>query len=511
MRAGTAHTNAHRRTELQQSLPVSLVEVTEVERITPRTARITFAADGLAAAIGDEPDQQVKLYFPRPGQDRPRLPEPDGDGDVMRWYQSFLEIPEDQRPWMRSYTIRSHDAGRDLVTIDFVLHDDAGPATRWALSAAPGDTIGVFGPSADYARRVPLSSTIAGSDLVLMAGDETALPAIGTLVESLPDGARAVAYLEVADSAEEQRLDTRADLTVHWLHRGATPPGRSTLLLDAVRAADIPAGSVFAWLAGEAGVVRTLRRHLVGERGMDKRAVDFAGYWRLALSQDDAPTDDDLAEAREKLADAKQQAEPTAMYDQAYEAGSAPWVIGEPQPVVVGLARDGWVRGAVLDPGCGTGENSIHLASLGHDVLGTDFSEIAVAQARLNAVEHGCSARFEVSDALALEGPPRFDTVVDSALFHVFDAADRLRYARALHRVCRPGALVHVLALSDEGPGYGPQVSAEEIRAAFGAGWVVEDVSASTYRGVVGATDPDDPGTWELGDLPAWLARIRRI
>jgi NADPH-dependent ferric siderophore reductase len=129
------------------------------------------------------------------------------------------------------------------------------------------------------------------------------LPAIGSLIESLPEGARAIAYIEVGDAAGEQRFDTRGEVAVRWLHRGDVAAGRSELLTDALRGADLPPGTGFAWLAGEAGTVRALRRHLVDERGMDKRSIEFAGHWRLKLTQDDAPTEEDLAEAQERLAD----------------------------------------------------------------------------------------------------------------------------------------------------------------------------------------------------------------
>ncbi|MFD7287758.1 siderophore-interacting protein [Streptomyces sp. NPDC059863] len=288
-----------------RALPVRTVEVTGVRRISPHLARVTFGGPSLGDFTLDGPDQQVKLYFPRPGQCVPRLPEAGTDGDVMRWYGAFQAIPEAERPWTRSYTVRSHDPLRATIDIDFVLHGEgdgacAGPATSWARGAAPGDVLGMFGPSAYFATPVPLGTT----DWLLLAGDETALPAISTLVEALPEGARAVVYVEVVDAAEEQRFETAGEVTVHWLHRGGAPAGRGGPLVAAVRAAEFPAGSVLAWLAGEAGAVRALRRHLVAERGLDKRSVHFSGYWRLDLTQDDAPTAEDLAEARERLSNA---------------------------------------------------------------------------------------------------------------------------------------------------------------------------------------------------------------
>lgn len=277
-----------------QALAVSYVRVTGVERISPRMLRISFSGDALAALMEDRPDQQMKLCFPRPGQRVPRLPEPEAEDTYgMRWYEAYLAIPEAERPLMRSFTVRRYDPGSGLMAVDFVLHGDDGPATRWARAAAPGDVAGMVGPSSAYARPLPEAGHL------LLAGDESALPAIGTILEALPAGARATVCAEVADAAEEQRFDSAAEVTVRWVHRDG---GES--LLDAVRSAALPGEGVAGWLAGEAGTVRALRRHLVEERGLPRSAVEFSGYWRRALTQDDAPTEEDLAWARERAADA---------------------------------------------------------------------------------------------------------------------------------------------------------------------------------------------------------------
>ncbi|MFB7620411.1 siderophore-interacting protein [Kitasatospora sp. NPDC056181] len=286
-------------------LPVTFVQVVGVERITPRMARITFEAESLAESVGRAPDQQVKLCFPRAGQEEPVLPAQ--DDDPMSWYQAYLAIPEAERPWMRSFTLRRRRPGTRVLEVDFVLHGDAGPASAWAARALPGDRLGMVGPSDLYARPEPLGAAVAGADWVLLVGDETALPAVGTLLEALPAGTPAVAFLEVADAAERQSFDTRADLTVHWLHRDGVAPGER--LTEAVRSAGLPGGTPFAWLAGEASAVRALRRHLVGERGWAKASVEFAGYWRHRLTQDDAPTAEDLADAQEMLAQAQVEAQ----------------------------------------------------------------------------------------------------------------------------------------------------------------------------------------------------------
>jgi NADPH-dependent ferric siderophore reductase len=263
--------------------PTGLLEVTAVRRVTPRTARVTFTGDGLGE-LEAWPDQQLKLLFPPPG--RPvRLPA--RDGDVLRWYQAFLAIPSEERPVMRSYTVRSRE--RDTIDVDFVLHAGAtGPATAWAFRAAPGDVLGRYGPDPAYRR--PLST----ADTLLIAGDETAVPAVSTILSEVDN---AMAFLEVADAAEEQPLPGE----VRWLHRDGVEHG--SRLLEAVREAKLPDGSVAAWLAGEAGMVRSLRRHLVGDRGWDKSVIEFTGYWRRSLTQDDAPTPEDLADAAGKLGD----------------------------------------------------------------------------------------------------------------------------------------------------------------------------------------------------------------
>jgi SAM-dependent methyltransferase len=203
-----------------------------------------------------------------------------------------------------------------------------------------------------------------------------------------------------------------------------------------------------------------------------------------------------------------------SVFDEAYTTGTAPWVIGEPQPVIVTLERQGWIRGTVLDAGCGTGEHTIYLTGRGYDVFGLDSSPRAIEQARANAAAHDVAARFEVGDALALTDDVPYDTVVDSALFHIFDAADRARYVESLHRACRPSAAVHVLALADTGPGFGPQVSDTVIRDAFHQGWVLEDLSTAQYRGIIVRDEHAvalNRRVGELVDLPAWLARARRI
>jgi SAM-dependent methyltransferase len=199
-------------------------------------------------------------------------------------------------------------------------------------------------------------------------------------------------------------------------------------------------------------------------------------------------------------------------FDDAYKTRTAPWVIGEPQPAIAELEQAGLIHSKVLDVGCGTGEHTILLTRLGYDVLGIDFAPHAVEQARSNAAQRGVDARFEVADAMNLGSDPGYQTIIDSALFHIFDGADRARYVSSLHGAVLPGGLVHVLALSDAGRGFGPQVSEADIREAFGGGWVLESLDETTYRGVVQEAQADAIGlpAGTRVDEPAWLARARQ-
>lgn len=157
-----------------------------------------------------------------------------------------------------------------------------------ACRRGPG---GWVGPSAAFA--VPFDP--GAGDRTLLYADACAVPALATVVAALPAGRRALAYVQVDDPADVQPLATHGDLTVGLLPPGVPPA-------DAVRAGALPPGSPSVWLAGEASAVRGLRRHLVEERGVDRRAVLFTGYWRRRLSQEDAPAPEDRAEARERPA-----------------------------------------------------------------------------------------------------------------------------------------------------------------------------------------------------------------
>ena len=191
-------------------------------------------------------------------------------------------------------------------------------------------------------------------------------------------------------------------------------------------------------------------------------------------------------------------------WDASYDDGPAPWDVG-PQPAVVRVASEGGFAGRVLDVGCGSGENALHLASLGLSVLGVDVAETALAIARVKAADRGIEAEFAAADALALEGLGRtFETVLDCGLFHTFDADERPGYVASLASVTERGGTLYVLCFGDEGRGeFGPHpVSREELRGAFGpsSGWAIADISPDRVH----TRYHDDAGA------PAWLATLTR-
>lgn len=252
------------------------VRVHEVRQLTPHMRRITFRGPELAGCTSAGLDQRLKLLLPLPGQDEPVVP-PGTD-----WYAGYRAMAEDVRPWMRTYTIRAFRPAATEIDVDFVLHGDTGPASAWAQRAAPGDRVAIVGPDARH-------SPIAGYEYrpaddagpVLLVGDETALPAIGGILDALPAGRAARVFVEVSDLDEVQSLGSAADVEITWLPRCGTAAGRSRLLLDCVRESTLPGGSGYAWIAAESAAAKAVRRLLVNERGMDRKSVYFAGYWRL--------------------------------------------------------------------------------------------------------------------------------------------------------------------------------------------------------------------------------------
>ncbi|MDQ0989930.1 siderophore-interacting protein [Streptomyces sp. V3I7] len=251
----------------RQARRLHSAQVVRTERLTPNMQRVVLGGDGLAGFTADTcTDHYVKLLFPADGA---VYPEP-FDLERIR-----AEFPREHWPVTRTYTVRDWNPVPGELTLDFVVHGEEGLAGPWALRARPGDTVRFLGPGGAYTPDV-------SADWHLLAGDESALPAIGRSLERLPDGSRAHVFIEVAGPEEEQKFDS--DVDVVWLHRGNRPTGEA--LVEAVRALSFPEGRVHAFVHGEAAFVKDLRRLLRVERAIPREHLSISGYWRLGHNEE---------------------------------------------------------------------------------------------------------------------------------------------------------------------------------------------------------------------------------
>ncbi|MFG1961200.1 siderophore-interacting protein [Nonomuraea sp. NPDC049028] len=285
------------------------VRVNRLARLSPTFLRVTFEGEDLHHFADNGFDQRIKLILPVDGHGLEHLPSgPD-------WFPRWRGLPDALRNPLRTYTARLVRPEAREVDVDVVMHDHGdGPVARWAADVRPGAVAVLLGPDARHdgphggLEFHPPSDTGA----VLIAGDETAVPAICSILERLPVGYEGEALMEVPCADDFLPVETASGVKVTWLARADEE--RGALLVPAVRAAadrllpplptpdsfqdidvdveelwevpeEAPYGPLYAWLAGEAAVIKSLRRHLVAERGMDKRAVAFMGYWRLGRAE----------------------------------------------------------------------------------------------------------------------------------------------------------------------------------------------------------------------------------
>ncbi|MEV0323423.1 siderophore-interacting protein [Streptomyces sp. NPDC050658] len=259
------------------------VRVLRAEHITPAMIRVALGGADLARMASAGRDQRIKVFLPHPGQDAPVMPDT-SKGDAAHWYADWCALDPDVRGIMRTYTTRELRRDPDELIVDFAVHGSEpspfdGPATSWARSARPGDRIGVLAPIEEengaYDFRPPQDT-----DWILLTADESALPAVAGILETLPPGIETHVWIEVHDPADQQELPTKADARITWLTEIGTTP-------SAIRAAELPSGTPYAWVTGESATVKAVRRHLVGERGIDRKKVSFSGYWRRGTTTDE--------------------------------------------------------------------------------------------------------------------------------------------------------------------------------------------------------------------------------
>ncbi|MFH0024748.1 siderophore-interacting protein [Pseudomonas fluorescens] len=279
-------------------------------RLSPHLMRITLAGPAVSEMATWAPDQRVKLFFPAANGSHAKLAQEDG------WYARFRAMLADRRPAMRTYTIRHLRAEEGEVDIDFVLHGETGPASRWALHSQPGDAMQILAPDRQF------SAKEAGGfewkppqtlKQVLLVADATALPAAMGILEQLAMSSVAPqvqAFFEVDSLQDMLAVPDWPGLSVQWLIRDRVSESvAGTLMVQAVRAAALPihaasgaqspelahvdiekdilweiadnaADGFYGWIAGESAAVMSLRRYLIKDCGLPRESLNLMGYWR---------------------------------------------------------------------------------------------------------------------------------------------------------------------------------------------------------------------------------------
>lgn len=292
--------------------------VAEVQRLSPHFTRVVFTGADFGVFGTAGLDQRIKLILPLPDGTVSDIGQHDGDEmDAAEWYARWRALPPATRSPLRTYTVRRIDPAARRLTVDFVVHHDAGPAGSWAEQAAIGQEIVIVGPDQrSENHRQGLDWHPGTARRVVLAGDETATPAICAILESLDDSCEVDAFIEVPTAADRLALDVPDGFRVSWLAREDRPHGAaltealtawSRAAGDVLAAAAAPRrqeladidvdrdllwdspedseGEFYAWIAGEAATVKGLRRHLVQGCGVDRKRVAFMGYWRLGQSE----------------------------------------------------------------------------------------------------------------------------------------------------------------------------------------------------------------------------------
>ena len=247
-----------------------LLTAVSVTDITPKMRRIRLTGDLTGFASPGHADHIKAFFFPAGVEPK-----------VVPIGERGAEFAPGERPEMRDYTPRFWSVADGWIDLDFVLHGD-GPASSWAAQVAIGQTLLIAGPRGSLV--VP-----AAYDWYLLAGDETALPALGRRIEELPAGAKIIAIIEVDNLAEEQTFETKANLSLTYLYRDGRPAGTTSLILDAIKSAAFPAGDAYAYIAGESSMSKSVKAHLIETRGFNPEYVKAAGYWLHGTADAEEP------------------------------------------------------------------------------------------------------------------------------------------------------------------------------------------------------------------------------
>lgn len=263
-RAGS--TNLEREAAAMASISTFVTSVVAVRQLTPGVRRITFGGGDLARFSPLAPDQFLYLLLPPPGRDQLTV-------DASFTWTGYEEMPEEERPVGAYYTVRAWRPDAVELDMDFVLHTPSGHACQWAARAKAGDPVALWGPRTSF-------EPPAGTDWYLLVADDTGVPALSGILDSLPAGTPVRAFAEVAGAEEVQALRADPATELRWFTRDGAEPGTTTALLDAVRALPFPEGNPYVWGGAESKTLTAIRKHLRHEVGLPRESVSLVGYWR---------------------------------------------------------------------------------------------------------------------------------------------------------------------------------------------------------------------------------------
>ena len=246
-----------------------ITAVRRVEDVTRGVRQITFGGGDLDTFVPGAPDQFLYVLAPPPGRTELTI-------DASFTWEQYATMPPGEQPIGAYYTVRRWRPEAGELDMLFVLHGVEGPAAAWAAGAGPGDPVALWGPRDAFAPP-------AGTDWYLLVADDTGLPAVAAIIESLPPSTPVVVVAEVDAEKDCQPLPERDDVEVHWCFRRGAPAGTTTLLVDAVRQLAWPSGTAYAWGGAESRCITAVRKLVRHERALPRDAVSMTGYWRHAL------------------------------------------------------------------------------------------------------------------------------------------------------------------------------------------------------------------------------------
>ncbi|WP_328990200.1 siderophore-interacting protein [Kribbella sp. NBC_01245] len=263
-----------------------LATVAAIEDLSPHLRRVTFVAPRITEAVTAGPDQRIKILLSPPDGSELRLP------SGPEWYAEWCATEPEARFIMRTYTVRALRPAVSEMDIEFVLHGVNGPASAWVSDVTVGQSIGLIIPFA-----VDTTSTKgllqSGVDYVppptskrrLLIADETALPALAGILEELPSDVQATVFVEVPDIRDIRALPSPGRTDITWAAQTGGPDDAPRSVMEALKAAQVPFDVDYAWVAGESGMIKAARRHLVNAVGLPKSAISFQGYWKRGEAQ----------------------------------------------------------------------------------------------------------------------------------------------------------------------------------------------------------------------------------